>query len=104
MHILQPLHTHRMKIKIYFPNWRKSNLKLISNIKIHQEILLITGQLVISDDIRFYWIISWGHDIFSADPPGVKWLGHEAEHSPPASADVKKMWIYTFTPPYALMA
>jgi hypothetical protein len=25
-------------------------------------------------------------------------------HSPPTSAEVKKIWIYTFTPPYALMA
>jgi hypothetical protein len=29
---------------------------------------------------------------------GVKRLGHEADHSPPASAEVKKMWIYTSTP------
>jgi hypothetical protein len=28
----------------------------------------------------------------------------EADHSPPASADVKTMWIYTSTPPYAFMA
>jgi hypothetical protein len=25
----------------------------------------------------------------------------EADHSPPASAEVKKTWIYTLTPPYA---
>jgi hypothetical protein len=30
--------------------------------------------------------------------------GHEADHSPPASAEVKKMWNYTFTHPYAFMA
>jgi hypothetical protein len=35
---------------------------------------------------------------------GVKRQGREADHSPPASADVKKMWIYTSTPPYAFMA
>jgi hypothetical protein len=29
--------------------------------------------------------------------PGVKWLGREVDHSPPASAEVKKMWIYTST-------
>jgi hypothetical protein len=28
----------------------------------------------------------------------------EAEHSTPASAEVKKMWIYTSTPPYVFMA
>jgi hypothetical protein len=36
--------------------------------------------------------------------PGVKWQGREAVHSPPASAEVKKMKIYTSTPPYAFMA
>jgi hypothetical protein len=36
--------------------------------------------------------------------PGVKRQGREADHSPPASAEVKKMWIYTSTPPYAFMA
>jgi hypothetical protein len=35
---------------------------------------------------------------------GIHRPGHEADHSPPISAEVKKMWIYTSTPPYALMA
>jgi hypothetical protein len=35
--------------------------------------------------------------------PGVKRQGREADHSPPTSAEVKKMWIYIFTPPYAFM-
>jgi hypothetical protein len=35
---------------------------------------------------------------------GVKRLGRETDHSPPASAEVKKMWICTFIPPYAFMA
>jgi hypothetical protein len=30
--------------------------------------------------------------------PGVKRQGFEADHSPPASAEVMKMWIYTFIP------
>jgi hypothetical protein len=30
--------------------------------------------------------------------PGVKRPGREADHSPPASAEVKKMWIYIYTP------
>jgi hypothetical protein len=30
---------------------------------------------------------------------GVKQPRHEADHSPSTSAKVKKMWIYTFTPP-----
>jgi hypothetical protein len=35
--------------------------------------------------------------------PGVKRPGLEVNHSSPASAEVKKMWIYTSTPPYAFM-
>jgi hypothetical protein len=36
--------------------------------------------------------------------PGVKRPGLKADHSPPASAEVKKMWIYSSTPPHAFMA
>jgi hypothetical protein len=36
--------------------------------------------------------------------PGVKRPGREADHSSPTSAEVKEMWIYTSTPPYAFMA
>jgi hypothetical protein len=36
--------------------------------------------------------------------PGVKLQEREADHSPPASAEVKKMWFYTSTPPYVFMA
>jgi hypothetical protein len=36
--------------------------------------------------------------------PGLKRQGREADQSPPTSAEVNKIWIYTSTPPYALMA
>jgi hypothetical protein len=36
------------------------------------------------------------------DSSGVKRPGREADHSPPTSAEVKKMWIYTSTPPLCL--
>jgi hypothetical protein len=39
-----------------------------------------------------------------AFPPGVKRQRRDADHSPPASAEVEKMWIYTSAPPYAFMA
>jgi hypothetical protein len=35
--------------------------------------------------------------------PGVKRPGCQANHSPQTSAEVKKIWIYTSTPPYAFM-
>jgi hypothetical protein len=33
---------------------------------------------------------------------GVKWPGHEADHSPSPSAKVKNEWSYTSTPPICL--
>jgi hypothetical protein len=36
--------------------------------------------------------------------PGVKRPGYETDHSPPTSAEVKKTWVYTSTPPYIFMA
>jgi hypothetical protein len=36
--------------------------------------------------------------------PGVNRQGREVDHSPPTSAEVKKMWIYTSTPLYIFMA
>jgi hypothetical protein len=44
--------------------------------------------------------IQWVSGAFT----GVKRQGREADHSPPNSAKVKKMRIYTSTPPYAFMA
>jgi hypothetical protein len=34
---------------------------------------------------------------------GVKQLVREADHSPPTSAEVKKMWLYTFNLRYVFM-
>jgi hypothetical protein len=45
--------------------------------------------------------IQWVPGVLSL---GVKQPGHEADQSPPKSAKVKKMWIYTSNPPYAFMA
>jgi hypothetical protein len=47
-------------------------------------------------------LLSNGHR--GALSPGVQRQGREADHSPPASAEVKKTWIYTSTPPYVFMA
>jgi hypothetical protein len=33
-------------------------------------------------------------------PPGITRLRREADHSPATSDEIKKTWIYTFTPPY----
>jgi hypothetical protein len=42
--------------------------------------------------------VPWAHS------PGVKRSGREVDRSHPTSAEVKKMWIYTSSPPYAFMA
>jgi hypothetical protein len=44
--------------------------------------------------------IQW---VSGALSPGVKRPVREADHSPPTSGKVKKMWIYTSTTPYAFM-
>jgi hypothetical protein len=41
-----------------------------------------------------------GTGVFSLE---IKRPGHEADHSPPVIAEVKKMWIYKFTSPYAFI-
>jgi hypothetical protein len=46
-------------------------------------------------------LIKW---VPAALSPGVKRPGREADHSPPTSAEVKKMWIDTSTSPYVFMA
>jgi hypothetical protein len=45
--------------------------------------------------------IQWVTEALS---PGVKRPGHEADYSPPTTAEVKKQWIYISTLPYAFMA
>jgi hypothetical protein len=40
--------------------------------------------------------------VLGAVSPGVKRPEREADHSPPANTEVKKMWIYTSTPPLRL--
>jgi hypothetical protein len=35
---------------------------------------------------------------------GAKAPGREADHSPPSSAEIKNIWSYTSTRPYALVA
>jgi hypothetical protein len=45
--------------------------------------------------------IQWAPGVLS---PGLKGAVHEYYHSPPTSDEVKKMWVYTSTPPYVYMA
>jgi hypothetical protein len=42
--------------------------------------------------------------VTAALSPEIKRPGREADHSLSTSAEVKKMWIYKSTPPYAFMA
>jgi hypothetical protein len=45
--------------------------------------------------------IQWVSGAFSSV---VKRPGHEADYSPPASVEVKEIWIYTTTPSHVFMA
>jgi hypothetical protein len=55
---------------------------------------------------NFLFSTSFRPALGSTQPPipGVKRQGRESDHSPPASAEVKKMWIYISTPPIRLQA
>jgi hypothetical protein len=41
--------------------------------------------------------------VLGAFTPGVKWPGHEADHSLLSGAKVKNIWSYTSTPQYTFM-
>jgi hypothetical protein len=58
---------------------------------------------------NFHFSISSRQALGSTQPPikwvpGVKRQGREADHSPPTSAEVTKVWIYTSSPSYVFMA
>jgi hypothetical protein len=70
--------------------------------------LFLTSQAKFS----FLFIIQTGSGVHPASypmdtrarSPGVKQEKREDHHSPPTSAEVKKMWIYTSIPPHVFMA
>jgi hypothetical protein len=55
------------------------------------------------------FLISSSRPVLVATQPPIqyvqaRWPGREADHSLPTSAEVKRTWIYTSTPPYIFMA
>jgi hypothetical protein len=69
-------------------------------------------RVVVGQEFSLLYVVQTGSGIHptsypmvpGALSPGVKRPGCEADLSPPNSAEVKNMWIYTSTPPYAFMA
>jgi hypothetical protein len=65
-----------------------------------------------SKNFHFYLIVQAGSGVHPTSYKmgtrvsflGVKRQGREADHSPPTSAEVKKIWIYTSTALYVFMA
>jgi hypothetical protein len=57
------------------------------------------GSRIFSSPRRPDWLWGPSNEYRGLLPRGVKRPGREADHSPPASAEVKKIWIYTSTPP-----
>jgi hypothetical protein len=68
---------------------------------------LVPGRVRVFSLLHSIQKASWGHPAYPLGTGGcfpvVKRLGREADHSFPSSADVKKTWIYTSTPPYAFL-
>jgi hypothetical protein len=64
----------------------------------------ISGPVSWTKDQWNYVVMYVSNGYWEALSLRVKWQGCVADHSPPTSAEVKTMWIYTSTPPYAFMA
>jgi hypothetical protein len=63
------------------------------------------GTRIFTSPRRLDWL--WGSPTLLSNGGfslGVKRPGREADRSPPTSAEVKKTWVHTSTPPYVFMA
>jgi hypothetical protein len=92
----------------------KESASEVANTKRSYEFLFkVFGEVRVIDFLSAYYYFTFTGSV--AQPvsylmdtgrsfPRVKWLGREADHSPPSNIEIKKTWIYTFTPPYAFMA
>jgi hypothetical protein len=57
------------------------------------------GSIPNGGKIFFSFLQLWGpRSLLSIVFQGVKWPGHEADHSPLSSAEVKNAWSYTSLP------
>jgi hypothetical protein len=74
----------------------------------------LRGRSLSPDRVKNFLFYTSSRPALGSTQPPVQWVlgalssrvkrqGREADHSPPASAEVKKMWINTSTPPYAFM-
>jgi hypothetical protein len=87
-------------------------LELFNGIYVYSVIVYIILLMVLFGYFSLLHIIQTGSGVHPTSNKmgtrssftGVKRQGREADHSPPTSAEVKKMWIYTFTSPYVFMA
>jgi hypothetical protein len=62
------------------------------------------GSKMFAPPYRLDWLLVPTNLYVGTSFPVVNRPGLEGDHLPATSADVKKMWIYTYTPPYAFMA
>jgi hypothetical protein len=65
------------------------------------EVQVPVGSRIFSSPCYPNWL--WGPSNLLSNGTGGKRPRREADHSPPVNAEVKKMWIYTSTHPYAFM-
>jgi hypothetical protein len=75
-----------------------NSLEMGLNSQLGQEIFLFAASRLAQGPAQppAQWVVE-------AVSPGVKWPGHEVNHSPPSNAEVRKVWSYTFIPPYTFM-
>jgi hypothetical protein len=74
-----------------------------------------TSELFVSQQGRIFLFATASKPALGpTQPHNIQWLpgfffggkaaGHETNHSPPSSAEIKNAWSYTYTAPYVCMA
>jgi hypothetical protein len=65
---------------------------------------VILSHYLISSKVKNFLFSKLSRPAPRSTLPPIQWVpgalspGHEVDHSPPTSAEVKRMWIFTYTP------
>jgi hypothetical protein len=114
LYIHSPMHLHGL-MKPGQLKWNKQDRKIAIRTTLHEFLHLFSLLVTLSGKVKNFLFSTSSRPALGFTQPPIQWVpgahflgvkrrGREAGHSPPASAEVKKMWIYTSTPPYAFMA
>jgi hypothetical protein len=97
--------------------WRKSKLsgcREASKI-LFSKLFLPQSNIVVFQGVKHFLFSTSSRPALGSTYPPIQWVpgdvspevkrpGSDADHSPPASAEFRKMWIYIAIPAYAFMA